>query len=56
MSSLAVIRHRLDVFNQITRLLVDYYDERGLLVPVNGEQPMDAVTEEILARLATLKT
>jgi len=48
----AVIRHRLDVFNQVTRPLVDYFDQLGLLVTINGEQPIDAVTEEILQKLA----
>jgi adenylate kinase len=48
----AVIRHRLDVFNQITKLLIDYFDQLGLLLRINGEQPVDAVTQEILQRLA----
>jgi adenylate kinase len=52
---IAVIRHRLDVFNNTTRPLAQYYNERGLLVQVNGEQPMDAVTAEILEKLKELR-
>jgi adenylate kinase len=48
---LATIRHRLDVFEERTRPLLDYFQERGLLVTVNGEQPPDKVTQDIIERL-----
>jgi adenylate kinase len=50
----AVIRHRLDVFERETLPLLDFYGSRGLLVRINGEQPVDDVTAEILERLAGL--
>ncbi|HEX3425649.1 MAG TPA: adenylate kinase [Acidimicrobiales bacterium] len=43
------IRHRLEVFEQQTRPLIDYYRERGILVPVNGEQPVEKVTDDIIS-------
>jgi adenylate kinase len=46
-----VIRHRLDVYDQITQPLIDYYSQRGILVPINGNQPVEKVTEEILEKL-----
>jgi adenylate kinase len=49
------IRHRLDVFETQTKPLVNYYEDRGLLIRIDGEQPVDKVTEEILKQLA-LKT
>jgi adenylate kinase family enzyme len=39
------------VFAQVASPLVAYYRDRGILVEVNGDQPPEAITEEILARL-----
>jgi len=49
-----VIRHRLQVYAETTGALVPYYTERGILVTVNADQPPDAVTADIEARLAAL--
>jgi adenylate kinase len=49
-----VIRHRLEVFAETTGLLVPYYEERGILVTVDADQPPDAVTADIQARLSEL--
>ena len=48
----ATIRHRLDVFDSETRPLLDYFQGRGLLIPVNGEQAVEKVTEDIIGALA----
>jgi adenylate kinase len=45
------IRHRLEVFAAQTRPLVDYYQRRGVLVPINAVGPVDAISEEIFATL-----
>jgi adenylate kinase len=47
----ATTRHRLDVYNDKTKPLLDYYRDRGLLVTVNGVQPVDDVTADILNAL-----
>ncbi len=46
-----VIRHRLQVFNQTTSPLIDYYRDRGILVEVDGNQSPDSITADIQARL-----
>jgi adenylate kinase len=46
-----VIRHRLRVYAETTGPLVPYYTERGILVTVDADQPPDAVTAGIQARL-----
>jgi adenylate kinase len=46
-----VIRHRLQVYAETTGPLVPYYTERGILVAVDADQPPDAVTAGIQARL-----
>jgi adenylate kinase len=54
-----VIRHRLRVYAETTGPLVPYYEERGILVAVDANQPPDAVTTGIrdgLSRLAARTT
>jgi adenylate kinase len=50
--TLEVIRHRLDVYRDETRPLIDYYLGRGILVPINGDQPPDDVFADIKAALS----
>jgi hypothetical protein len=49
-----VIQHRLEVYAEATGPLVPYYTERGILVAVDADQPPDAVTAGIQARLSGL--
>jgi adenylate kinase len=48
----AIIEHRIEVFERETLPLIDFYDSLGLLVRINGEQPVDRVTEDIVERLS----
>jgi adenylate kinase len=47
-----VIRHRLRVYAETTGPLVPYYEERGILVAVDADQPPESVTADIQARLS----
>jgi adenylate kinase len=47
-----VIRHRLELYAKTTGPLVPYYRDRGILLEVNADQPPDAVTAEIQAKLS----
>jgi adenylate kinase len=47
----ATMRHRLEVFATRTLPLVDYYQRRGILIRIDANGPVDAVTEQILAEL-----
>ena len=49
-----VIEHRLQLFHDNMRPILDYYRERGILVTVDAAQPVEAVTEAIIAALAPL--
>ena len=49
----ATIRHRLEVFETTTRPLLDLYRELGILLTVDGEQSVEAVTADILAGLSS---
>ncbi len=44
------VRRRLEVYRNQTQPLINYYQERGLLKTVNGEQPVDKVSQD-LARI-----
>jgi adenylate kinase len=46
-----VITHRLQVFAESSGPLIDYYRDRSILVEVDGDQPPDAITADIQARL-----
>ncbi len=46
------VKNRLEVYANQTAPLIDYYKGHGKLLEVNGNQPVDAVTKEMLAALA----
>ena len=47
-----VIRTRLEVYRQQTAPLIDHYRSRGVLEAVDGNQPIDAVQNDIQGLLA----
>jgi adenylate kinase len=47
-----VVRHRLQVFNDNTSPLIEYYRNRGILVEVDADQPPESITDQIVARLS----
>ena len=46
-----VIEHRLEVYDRMTLPMLDYYTERASVVVVDGGQPVDAVTVQMLKGL-----
>ncbi len=49
-----VIRHRLEVFAEMTGPLVRYYTQRGILITVDADQPPESVAAGIQAGLSAL--
>lgn len=45
------VTKRIEVYLQETQPLIDYYKDKGILVTVNGQQPIDKVFEDIVAAL-----
>ena len=45
------VRRRLKVYEEQTEPLIEYYRESSLLIEINGDQPIDSVTEDILSSL-----
>jgi adenylate kinase len=50
-----VIRHRLEQYKEKTEPLIGYYEEREILLRVDGNRPPEEVSERIHAVLATLR-
>lgn len=46
-----VIEHRLEVYEAKTRPMVQHYVERGILVTVDGSQPADEVTADLVRQI-----
>lgn len=42
------IRKRMSVYHEQTRPLIDHYREQGLLVPIDGDRPVEAVFADLL--------
>jgi adenylate kinase len=49
-----VIRRRLTLYREVTEPILDWYDERGILVSVAADRPVDDVTREVLGALDVL--
>jgi adenylate kinase len=48
----SVIEHRLAVYHEQTEPLLEFYDQRGLLHRINGEQSVDDVYHDVLEALS----
>lgn len=44
-------QNRLNVYNQQTQPLIDFYEKQGLIKRINGDQPIDLVFADILKAL-----
>jgi len=45
-------KNRLNVYNSQTEPLIAFYEEKGLIKRINGDQPIDQVFQDILKALA----
>ena len=46
------VTRRLAIYDEQTQPVLDYYQRQGLLLPVNGDRPIDEVTAAIVRALA----
>ncbi len=51
----STIQHRIRKFHEQTEPAITYYEEKGNLIHINGEQPVEAVTKEILSVLEKIR-
>ena len=45
------VKHRIQVYFEQTSPLIAYYRDHGKLVEIDGTQPIDQVTQDLLAAL-----
>ncbi|CAA9321553.1 MAG: Adenylate kinase [uncultured Frankineae bacterium] len=50
-----VIRHRLELYYEVTHPILEWYGERGILVSVDANRPPEAVGRQILTALEVLR-
>ncbi|MCU1594023.1 MAG: adenylate kinase [Frankiales bacterium] len=50
-----VVEHRIAVYEESTWPLLDYYREREQLLQVDGDLPVDEVTDSVLAQLERVR-
>ena len=50
-----VIRRRLTLYDEVTHPILDWYGERGILVSVDAERPIEAVGRHILTALEVMQ-
>ncbi|MCB1113000.1 MAG: adenylate kinase [Chlamydiia bacterium] len=43
-----IVRQRLRIYHEQSEPLIAYYKEKGVLHTINGDQPFDKITEEII--------
>lgn len=48
------VKHRIEVYFEQTRPLIEYYQQQGLLTEINGNQPIEQVTADLLSKLETI--
>jgi adenylate kinase len=49
-----VIRQRLQTYQNETAPVIDHYRDRGMLIEVDGMQPIEKVTEDIIGTLSEM--
>jgi adenylate kinase len=45
------IQHRLDIYHSQTEPVIEFYKKQGIVIQINGDQPIEAVTKEIMSKL-----
>lgn len=45
------VRHRIKIYEEQTRPLVEYYRQRSLLLEIDGNQPIERVQDDLVAQL-----
>lgn len=49
------IKNRIEVYNQNTKPLIDYYNKKGNLANISGEKDIDVVFEDIVKAVESVK-
>jgi adenylate kinase len=47
-----VVKKRLEIYKEVTTPLIEVLKKDGILLTVNGEQPIEVILKEIIAKIA----
>jgi adenylate kinase len=50
-ASTEAIKKRIEVFHGATEPVIHYYKEKGMLIEINGERPIEEISKEIFSHL-----
>lgn len=46
-----IVKKRLDIYNKLTQPLINYYDQKYMLINIDGEPNIEEVKEEIMVKI-----
>lgn len=46
--TISAIKKRIELFHEVTKPVINYYKNKGILVEINGEQSIEKIQEDIL--------
>jgi adenylate kinase len=49
--TLVAIRKRIELFHEVTKPVIEYYREKGILIEIDGEKSIEEISDVILADL-----
>ncbi|TSC54378.1 MAG: adenylate kinase [Microgenomates group bacterium LiPW_16] len=47
----AAVKKRIDLYHKVTEPVIDFYKNRGILLEIDGERPIEEIHQEILVKL-----
>lgn len=53
--TLMAIRKRIELFHKFTEPVLDFYRQKGKLIEIDGEKPIEEITKDILEKLAEIQ-
>jgi adenylate kinase len=45
------VKKRIELFHAVTQPVIDYYKQKGMLIEIDGEQPVEEIHQQILKAL-----
>lgn len=49
--TLAALNKRIELFHEVTEPVIEYYRNKGILIELDGEKPIEEISEQILSAL-----
>lgn len=53
--TLMALRKRIELFHKFTQPVLEFYCEKGILLEIDGEKPIEEITKEVIEKLAQVE-